>query len=205
MGQCFTISSFVKYFLVHFGNNSVSTNLQATNLLPRPLPDFISQLWDKVWEWPGNDADMFMKSQQELVSTETYECTSWRWLRKELSVLPVNCGVCLPHNWRTQCMIFVALYPGSSPCRKTGEEPGYETTNIIHSVLQLWCVSASQWTIYRLTVVTQWSLCGLWILVIKGCVSWQRETLTLFMGSFSAGKGCTLGNKRLWRLYDISS
>ena len=146
-----------------------------------------------------------MKSQQELVSTETCECTSWRWLRKEPSVLPVNCGVCLPHNWRAQCMIFLASYSGSSPCRKMGEEPGYEARNIIHSVLQLWCVSASlSDSTCSDSVVAVWFM---WTLVIKGCVSWQCETLILFMGSFSAGEeawGCTLGSKRLWRLYDKS-
>ena len=95
-------------------------------------------------EWPGNEADMQHEQfvVQELVSTKAYECTPWRWLRKELSVLPVNL-VCLLHN-NGLCVIFVASYLGSSPCRKTGEESGYEATNIIHSALQLWCVSASQ-------------------------------------------------------------
>ena len=26
------------------------------SLVPRPLPDFISQPWDKIWEWPGDEA-----------------------------------------------------------------------------------------------------------------------------------------------------
>ena len=43
-----------------------ATSHQFTSLLPRPLPDFISQPWrktdfslqlrDKIWEWPGNEA-----------------------------------------------------------------------------------------------------------------------------------------------------
>ena len=33
----------------------------TTSLVPRPLPDFISQLWrkrlqNKIWEWPGKKA-----------------------------------------------------------------------------------------------------------------------------------------------------
>ena len=83
-------------------------------------------------------------------------------------------------------MIFLASYPGSSPCRKMGEEPGYEATNIIHSVLQLWCVSASlSDSTCSDSVVAVWFM---WTLVIKGCVSWQCETLILFMGSLSAGE-----------------
>ena len=35
-----------------------STTLSFTSLVPRPLPDFISQPWlrDKIWEWPGDEA-----------------------------------------------------------------------------------------------------------------------------------------------------
>ena len=28
-----------------------------TSLVPRPLPDFISQLRDKIWEWPGDEGN----------------------------------------------------------------------------------------------------------------------------------------------------
>ena len=27
------------------------------SLVPRPLPDFISQLWRKIGEWPGDEAN----------------------------------------------------------------------------------------------------------------------------------------------------
>ena len=27
------------------------------SLVPRPLPDFISQLQDEIWEWPGDEAN----------------------------------------------------------------------------------------------------------------------------------------------------
>ena len=31
----------------------------AASLVPRPLPDFISQPWrNKIWEWPGDKASM---------------------------------------------------------------------------------------------------------------------------------------------------
>ena len=34
------------------------------SLVPRPLPDFISQLWrkmrDKIWEWPGDEATLLI-------------------------------------------------------------------------------------------------------------------------------------------------
>ena len=29
---------------------------QECSLVPRPLTDFISQLRDKIWEWPGDEA-----------------------------------------------------------------------------------------------------------------------------------------------------
>ena len=36
-----------------------ASTLSGNSLVPRPLPDFISQpprLWDKIWEWPGDEA-----------------------------------------------------------------------------------------------------------------------------------------------------
>ena len=30
--------------------------IDSLSLIPRPLPDFISQLRDKIWEWSGNEA-----------------------------------------------------------------------------------------------------------------------------------------------------
>ena len=27
----------------------------TTSLVPRPLPDFLPQLRDKIWEWPGSE------------------------------------------------------------------------------------------------------------------------------------------------------
>ena len=36
-----------------------TSKMRDISLVPRPLPDFISQLprlRDKIWEWPGNEA-----------------------------------------------------------------------------------------------------------------------------------------------------
>ena len=30
--------------------------ISVTSLVPRPLPDLISQLWRKIWVWPENEA-----------------------------------------------------------------------------------------------------------------------------------------------------
>ena len=42
-------------------NRESSILLGRCSLVPRPLPDFISQPWrkklrDKIWEWPGDEA-----------------------------------------------------------------------------------------------------------------------------------------------------
>ena len=54
------------YFLVH---NPVPNGLHVHNhcfeklyifsLVPRPLPDFPSRLQDKIWEWPGEEANIY--------------------------------------------------------------------------------------------------------------------------------------------------
>ena len=37
---------------------------QHDSLIPRPLPDFISQPWlrDKIWEWPGDETSQIVLS-----------------------------------------------------------------------------------------------------------------------------------------------
>ena len=81
---------------------------ELPSLLPRPLPDFISQLWrnspqlgDKIWEWPGNEARKYQedarkprmfRNRMERNQTEPevidaqYECghQTW-WLKPELT------------------------------------------------------------------------------------------------------------------------
>ena len=42
-----------------------------SSLVPRPLPDFISQLRDKIWEWPGDEA-MFILHMCMLYSCACY-------------------------------------------------------------------------------------------------------------------------------------
>ena len=63
---------------------------------------------------------------------------------------------------------------------------GYKYHTLGPSIVVCVCLTMN----YCLTahVVAQWSPCGLRTLVIKRYVSWQSETLTLFMGSFSAGE-----------------
>ena len=49
------------------------------SLVPRPLPDFISQLRDKIWEWPGNEAIVYtpdMIQSEHLLHCYMYMCGS---------------------------------------------------------------------------------------------------------------------------------
>ena len=47
----------------------VSNQEHSYSLIPRTLPDFISQLWDKIWECPGDEA----RAQPSHASTQKWK------------------------------------------------------------------------------------------------------------------------------------
>ena len=51
------------------GIHITTQRVQTHSLVPRPLPDFISQPWlqDKIWEWPGDEANKPIHPQKPMV------------------------------------------------------------------------------------------------------------------------------------------
>ena len=56
-------------------------NWSIQYLIPRPLPDFISQLWlrDKIWEWPGDEAKHSVLLEQWILTSNGCPVVIAQW------------------------------------------------------------------------------------------------------------------------------
>ena len=61
--------------------NSCNVHIASYSLVPRPLPDFISQMWDKIWEWPGNKANVrTLWNSSQLMTSEFSSASESTWV-----------------------------------------------------------------------------------------------------------------------------
>ena len=91
----------------------------SISLIPRPLTDFSPQLWDKIWEWPGNKAMCFS--------------LSWRVASYVLIDLFLVTYYCL---WATHVQIFTRIWSWVMMLQRTAcHEEVWCTQSIMPSCL----------------------------------------------------------------------
>ena len=54
--------------------------ISVTSLVPRPLPDLISQLWIKIWVWPENEVKVSTAQETFAVINKASESSKFWWL-----------------------------------------------------------------------------------------------------------------------------
>ena len=130
------------------------------SLVPRPLPDFISQLWrkidfpplqDKIWEWPGNEAMCIYDVMYDVLYITSVVSWSTRWVYLVRPARPkfltcITFGSTVLSKWSSRV--------GSAMSRlKTSRSSSYPMCVCV--CVCVWCVCVCVWCV----CVCVWCVC----------------------------------------------